>query len=117
MQEQTHNQTLDQHLDRLGQVLADERTALIRMDSEAIESAAIEKNALSEAIREQSASLSQLQREKLRSIQGRVQQNLILLTHARDFLHNTLGISCTSQGPLARQSLPHVSPARLDLRG
>lgn len=117
MQEQTHNQTLEQLLDRLVQVLADERSALIRMDAQAVENAAGEKSLLNDQIREHGAFLSPAQRLKLHSIQGQLQQNLILLAHARDFLHNALGITSTSQRPLGRPSSPHVAPARLDLRG
>lgn len=117
MQDPESKPSIDQLLDQLSDVLSRERTALMSMDASQIEEMAEQKALLSESLRARRGEISAQQHATLTSLHGRVQQNMILLAHARDFLANALGMS-ENRMPLAKRiSLPQLETGRLSLRG
>lgn len=117
MQEPTHRKTIDELLDELTGVLAQERVALIRVDAESIEQLALVKSHLNDELAERSSSFSSAHLQRFKAIQLDVRHNIVLLVHARDYIHTRLAL-VTGRIPTTRPfSKPVAESVRLDLRG
>ncbi len=116
MQEVRPNRSIDVVLLELEQVLRDERTALLVLDAASIDAINTRKSVLESElatfVREHLVAHS----ERLSSIKKQLQENLVLLVHARDQIQHRLGLEPLSVVP-HRASAPAVSGSRLNLRG
>lgn len=117
MQEESPKISSDQLLSELAETLREERAALIRLDTEAIERSAAEKSRLSDALAQRRGELTADHRARFDAIQTDLRHNLILLVHARDHLQTTLGILTGQPSPPCRIHKPVAECVRLDLRG
>lgn len=79
----------DATLSRLEEILREERDAIVGLDVAAVERAAAAKHALLGVLR-QAVPLAPGVSERLRALRPALQQNLILLAHARDCLRDAL---------------------------
>lgn len=116
MQEVNRNRSIDGVLIELEQVLRDERSALLVLDAASIDAINCRKAKLeaelATCVREHHAAAS----DRLNGIKRQLQENLVLLVHARDQIHQRLGFV---PAPIVSQraSTPAVSGCRLNLRG
>lgn len=88
-------------LDALEALLAEERTALIRLDAEAIAAFASQKLELDAQLRaavEQSP-LGESEREQLERVRGRALSNQLLLAHARSCVQGVLSLLSPNASP------------------
>jgi len=117
MQEASTHATTDQLLSELANTLREERDALVHLDAEGIERSAADKARLSDALGQCRAGFTPVHTARLSALQTELRHNLILLVHARDHVHNTLGI-LTGRSNLPAQIHKHSTESvRLDLRG
>jgi cellobiose-specific phosphotransferase system component IIA len=117
MQEASPKISTDQLLSELAETLREERAALIRLDTEAIERSAADKSRLSDALAQRRSELTTAHRARLDALQTDLRHNLILLVHAKDHIQSTLGIltGCNSLPGQMRKLV--ADSVRLDLRG
>ena len=116
MQEVTYKRRVDEVLVDLEQLLSDERKYLLDLDATAIDAlnqlkTQVERELLAFAPEELLS-----YRERLEVVRRRLQENLVLLVHAREQVQRKLGIE--PQGAITcRPSNPVAAGTRLNLRG
>lgn len=116
MQEVTTNRSIDEVLLELEQVLSDERTALVSLEATSIDALNIRKIALQAELALFAREHFVTRADRLSSLRRQLQENLVLLVHARDVIQHRLGIE---PAPIAthRASVPANAGSRLNLRG
>jgi hypothetical protein len=77
-------------LDRMDQVLADEREAIRRLDGAGVEAAAAEKTALVESLTTLSPAERKTFAPRLRALVAQLRRNGVLLVHAKGILTEVL---------------------------
>lgn len=81
---------VDAVLDRLGEIIQEEREALKRRDAKRVAELAVDKEALAAALENSTRAGLVFTRERLRSLSGDLRRNAILLACARDSLRDAL---------------------------
>ncbi len=116
MQEVTTHRSINEVLVDLGQVLQEERTALLSLDATSIDELNQRKAALESELSGYDGELSLEQQDRLKQVRLQLRNNLVLLIHARDHIQARLGIERPSvvQRPASK---PVVGGTRLNLRG
>ena len=116
MPEVTTHRSIDEVLLDLEQVLSDERSAVVSLEAASIDVINTRKTALQSElavfVREHFVGRS----EKLDSLRHQLQENLVLLVHARDAIRHRLGIEPPPIAP-HHASVPAGSGSRVNLRG
>ena len=115
MQEVTNRRGIDEVLTDLEQVLRDERKSLLALDADSIGAlnplkASVERELLAFAPHELTG-----QRDRLDGVRAQLQENLVLLVHAREQVQRRLGFE-PQPVPVARPSSP-AAGLRLNLKG
>lgn len=87
-------------LDRLEQLLDEERDALRRLDGARVEALTDEKSALVHALPESLPARPDLA-PRLRALAAGLRRNAVLLAHARDCLRDVLAVVHEAPGPAA----------------
>lgn len=103
----------EQALDRIDQLLDEERAALRRLDGARVDALTDEKAALVRALQECVAERPDLA-PRLRVTAAGLRRNAVLLAHARDCLRDVLSSFQDVPGTRANGAAP---PTRLSLRG
>lgn len=116
MQEVTHKRSLDEVLLDLEQTLRDERKCLLTLDATSIDELNPKKAGLERELLAFTPQDLLEQRDRLDGIRRHLQENLVLLVHARDQVQRRLGIE---EQPVitTRPSNPAAAGTRLNLRG
>lgn len=81
---------VDRALDRLGEIIQEERAALKRRDAKRVAELAADKEALASILETSTRAGLVFTRERLRSLSGDLRRNAILLACARDSLRDAL---------------------------
>ena len=116
MQEVKPNRSIDVVLLELERVLRDERTALVALDAAAIGAISRNKAELESELATFVHQKVVTQSGRLINVKRQLQENLVLLVQARDFIQHRLGIE-PRPAVSNRASTPAVSGSRLNLRG
>lgn len=117
MQTAETNNSIDQRLTELVQILGEERAALIQMNIEEIEHSTAQKAKLNEELIQRRGEFTDTHRARLKGIQTEVRHNLILLVHARDHIQGTLSVLTGRPSLPGQFHQPMAESVRLDLRG
>jgi hypothetical protein len=115
MQEVTNRRCIDEVLIDLEQILHDERKSLLALDAESIDALNPKKSSLERELLAFAPHELVSQRERLTAVRSQLQENLVLLVHAREQVQRRLGIE-----PQVVASTRPSSPAaglRLNLKG
>jgi hypothetical protein len=78
--------------------LADERTALRKLDVKAVTAAGYKKELLLQAVRHAPESERKALAAALMELRGELRRNLVLLAHARDYLRDAIAL-CETKKP------------------
>ncbi len=116
MQEVTHKRCIDEVLVDLEQTLRDERKCLLALDATSIDALNPRKSGLERELLAFAPQELLGQRDRLDAVRRQLQENLVLLVHARDQVQRRLGIE---EQPVVttRPSNPAAAGTRLNLRG
>jgi hypothetical protein len=117
MQEVTHKRCIDEVLVDLEQTLRDERTYLLALDATSIDALNPRKSGLERELLAFAPRELLDQRERLDTVRRQLQENLVLLIHARDEVQHRLGIDPQPVIVGTRPSSPAAAGKRLNLRG
>lgn len=117
MQEDLSTPSATDTIGSLEQLLAEETQALIRLDSEGVQSIAQRKLKLCEELAAARDAFAQSDRKRLDSLRQRLRHNLILLAHAREHVQITVNLMTGRPSTLGPQEQLSAGPVRLDLRG
>ncbi len=115
MQEVANKRCIDEVLIELEQILRDERSSLLGLDAESIDALNPRKSNLERELLAFAPHELSNHRERLAAVRSQLQENLVLLVHAREQVQRRLGIE-----PQVVASARPSSPAaglRLDLKG
>jgi|GEM_PF-3486033 len=115
MQEVTNKRRVDEVLIDLEQILCEERKSLLALDAESIDALNPRKSSIERELLAFAPDELLGERERLDALRTRLQENLVLLVHAREQVQRRLGIELK---PVAspRPSTP-AAGVRLNLRG
>ena len=117
MQEVTNRRDINEVLVDLEQILRDERKYLVALDADSIDAlnpmkSSVERELLTFAPQELLS-----QRSRIEAVRIQLQENLVLLVHAREQVQIRLGIEPqTTAGPRNPNSTP-AAGVRLNLKG
>ena len=116
MQEVTQRRDIDVVLTDLEQTLRDERSHLLALDAASIDALNPRKEGLEKELLAIAPSELLKHRSRLELIRRQLQENLVLLVHARDNVQHRLGIEAP---PVvnSRPSSPIAAGVRLNVRG
>jgi hypothetical protein len=115
MQEVPNKRCIDEVLVDLEQILRDERKYLLELDADSINALNPRKSGVERELLAFSPKDLLTHRERLNIVRSQLQDNLVLLVHAREQVQRRLGIE-SPPIPAARPSSP-AAGVRLNLRG
>lgn len=99
--------------DRFDVLLEQEREAILRIDAAALDAIAVEKLALAEDLRGMDPSA---QRDRLASLQAKLQRQSVLLSHARACIQDTVRSFAAPSGCYGPPRRISPAPATLSVR-
>jgi hypothetical protein len=115
MQEVSNRRCVDEVLVDLEQILRDERTYLLALDADSIDALNPRKSGVERELLAFAPQELLTQRERLHIVRNRLQENLVLLVHAREQVQRRLGIE-PQPVHVSRPSSP-AAGVRLNLKG
>lgn len=117
MQEELSTPSATDPIGSLEELLAEETLALVRLDSEGVQSIAQRKLRLCEELAAKRDTFAQSDKRRVERLQQRLRHNLILLAHAREHVQITVNLMTGRPSTLRPQEQLSPYPVRLDLRG
>lgn len=116
MQEVIYKRRIDEVLVDLEQLLTDEKKYLLDLDATSIDALNPRKTQVERELLAFAPEDLLSYRERLELVRRRIQENLVLLVHAREHIQRKLGIEPQGTGA-GRPSSPVAAGTRLNLRG
>jgi hypothetical protein len=116
MQEVTNKRCIDEVLVDLEQILRDERKYLVALDADSIDALNPRKTSVQRELLTFSPRDLLSQRPRIEAVRAQLQENLVLLVHAREQVQCRLGLEPQTI-PVARASSTPAAGVRLNLRG
>lgn len=117
MQEDTNRRGIDEVLVDLEQILRDERKYLVALDADSIDALNPKKTSVEHELLAFAPEELLSQRNRIEMVRTQLQENLVLLVHAREQVQIRLGIEPQTAAAARNPNSTPAAGARLNLRG